>query len=187
MTFQAFPSVSGSRHLEKVFTGVTLTLALHLVTPGMPGSVANSAEVPENPVTPNAPYRSNPHSSPKQAHSLKSGTYLYGQSSSAEQLGSAYLVFEVKENKVVGAFYMPRSSFDCFHGTLQADRLALTVVDSYEKVSYPYSVALRKESVSASAGKPVATAVELSGFRHIKRLSSGDQKILSTCKANYRL
>ncbi len=187
MTFQAFPSASGFRHFEKVFTGVTLTIALNLVTPGIPGNVANSAEVPENPVTTNAIYRSNPPSSPQQAQSLASGTYLYGQSSSPEQLGSTYLVFEVKENKVVGAFYMPHSSFDCFYGTLRANQLALTVVDSYEKVSYPYSVALGKESVSASAGKPSTSAVGLSGFRYIRRLSSGDQKILSTCKANYRL
>jgi ABC-type molybdate transport system substrate-binding protein len=78
---------------------------------------------------------------------------------------------------------MPRSSFDCFHGTLQTDRLALKVRNSYEKVDYPYSVALQAQTVSASAANPAAAPIGLEGYSQIKQLSSGDKQILSTCKA----
>ena len=43
------------------------------------------------------------------------GVYLYGQSPEPEQVGSAYAVMEIVENRAVGAFYMPQSSFDCFY------------------------------------------------------------------------
>jgi hypothetical protein len=116
---------------------------------------------------------------------LDNGTYLYGQSAAAEQIGSAYMVFEVNQGKVIGAFYMPRSSFDCFYGNLEADHVALTIVDSYEQNLRPYSVALETAAPVAMAGNETIVPVGLQGFHRINALSNNDQRILSTCKANY--
>ncbi len=118
---------------------------------------------------------------------LADGTYLYGQAETAEQLGSAYMVFEVKQGKLLGAFYMPRSSFDCFYGSVEADRMALTVVDSYAQSPHPYAVALKSDEPIAMAGsEAIVPPVTLEGFHQLENLSSNDQRILSTCKANYQ-
>jgi hypothetical protein len=120
------------------------------------------------------------------SHALADGTYLYGQAQATEQLGSAYMVFEVNQGKLLGAFYMPRSSFDCFYGNLEADRMALTVVDSYAQSPHPYAVALESGEPIAMAGGEIASPVTLEGFHRLENLSSNDQRILSTCKANYQ-
>jgi hypothetical protein len=122
---------------------------------------------------------------PAQPTQMADGVYLYGQSAQPQTVGSEYLVFEVTQGAVVGGFYMPSSSFDCFHGNLQADKLALTVVDSYERTPHPYSVAL-------AAGEPVATIggsatpLGLEGYHQISHLSEIDHQILTTCKADQR-
>lgn len=117
--------------------------------------------------------------------SLADGVYLYGQAPEPEQLGAAYMVFEVNQGDVVGAFYMPRSSFDCFSGRFEADRLALTIVDSYEQTRYPYAIALDSTSSVAMAGGETIAPVGLEGFQRIAQLSANDQRILSTCKADH--
>lgn len=151
------------------------TLAVGLAVSGLCGAGVYSAEAPSD--------LSPIHS--QQAQPLEDGVYLYGQSSVANQIGTTYLVFEVKGNTVVGALYMPHSSFDCFNGTLQASQMALNVTNSYEKANYPYSVALQTEAISASAVNPAVSPVGLAGYRQIKRVDSSDRQILSTCKASY--
>ncbi|RMF68460.1 MAG: hypothetical protein D6742_05070 [Cyanobacteria bacterium J069] len=116
---------------------------------------------------------------------LPDGTYLYGQSQQAEQIGSAYMVFEVDSNRVVGAFYMPNSSFDCFFGEVQAQELALSVIDSYEQTVHPYSVALRTDAAVAANGGEAIAPLSLEGFHPIAALSENDQRMLSTCKVDY--
>lgn len=117
------------------------------------------------------------------SQSLPDGVYLYGQSSEPEQIGSAYMVFEVNQNQVVGAFYMPHSSFDCFRGQFQGDRLALNVVDSYEQSVHPYSVAVETNGSVASTGEAIAP-VGLEGFNRLESLSNNDRRILATCQAD---
>lgn len=117
------------------------------------------------------------------SQNLPNGTYLYGQSAEAEQLGAAYMVFEVNQNQVVGAFYMPQSSFDCFYGSLEPQRMALNVIDSYERTVHPYAIAMESEaSVASTTGE--AAPVTLEGFHHIPSISANDQRILNTCKAD---
>jgi len=125
-----------------------------------------------------------PHASKSApATQMADGIYLYGQSAQPQTVGSEYLVFEVTKGAVVGGFYMPSSSLDCFHGNLQADKLALTVIDSYERTTHPYAVAL-------AAGEPVATTggnvapLGLEGYHRIASLSDIDHQILTTCKAD---
>ena len=100
---------------------------------------------------------------------LADGVYLYGQQPVAAQLGSVYMVFEVIGRRTVGAFYMPSSSFDCFHGNISSTRLDLTVIDSYEQTSHPYSLAVQSQPILA-AGKAGAD-VSISGFTPIESLS----------------
>ncbi|MGJ3252643.1 MAG: hypothetical protein ACFE0J_16165 [Elainellaceae cyanobacterium] len=119
------------------------------------------------------------------AISMPNGVYLYGQSAQPDEIGAAYMVFEVNGDRIVGAFYMPYSSFDCFHGELQANQLALNITDSYERDTYPYSVALTTPSAVA-ADNPAIAPVELEGYHQIDAVSDNDHRILDTCRANYQ-
>lgn len=115
---------------------------------------------------------------------LADGVYLYGQSPEAEQLGSAYMVFEVSDRQVTGAFYMPYSSFDCFNGAIESNRLALNVIDSYEQASYPYEIGLERSSSVATVGNVTVTPVQIEGFHRIDTVSDNDRRILTSCQTN---
>ncbi len=115
---------------------------------------------------------------------LQDGVYLYGQSAQANQLGSTYTVFEVNRGRVVGAFYMPASSFDCYKGKLQPDQMALTVVNSEDRQAYPYAVALQRNGDTTAAGNAALNPVTLAGFHPLANLSANDRRILSVCKAD---
>jgi hypothetical protein len=111
------------------------------------------------------------------------GIYLYGQSPEAEQIGQAYMVFEVQDQQVMGAFYMPFSSFDCFSGVIEADRFALNIVNSYTDEAYDYTVAVVGSDPIASANG-AAESFSLEGFSRIATVSDNDRRILNTCKAD---
>lgn len=118
---------------------------------------------------------------------LAEGHYLYGESSTPETLGASYMVFQVSQQQVVGAFYQPFSSFDCFHGSVSANRMALTVIDSYDQTAHPYSLAMVPGAAIASAGNVAPNnAIRPSGFYAIPDLSENDQAMLNTCLTNYR-
>ncbi|MEM6255979.1 MAG: hypothetical protein AAF821_23960 [Cyanobacteria bacterium P01_D01_bin.156] len=108
---------------------------------------------------------------------LADGIYLYGQQPTPNQLGSVYMVFEVTGGHAVGAFYMPSSSFDCFAGDVLANRMDLTVIDSYEQTSHPYSLEAQPTVV---AGQGADYAIE--GFTELSNLSDLDQRLLATCQ-----
>jgi hypothetical protein len=96
--------------------------------------------------------------------SLVPGTYIYGEVAQPAQTGRMYLVFEVSPTQeVVGAFYAPLSSFDCFHGRAEAHQLNLMVTNSYSQETYPYQLNLQKLHALA---EPTAN----------------DQRLLSACK-----
>jgi hypothetical protein len=114
---------------------------------------------------------------------LPDGIYLYGQSPEPEEIGSAYLVFEVTGNQVVGAFYMPHSSFDCFEGGFQNNQLALTVIDSYEQTRYPYALALDTSApIASEAGASGLPGLE--GYHRIDTVSENDLRILGVCQSD---
>lgn len=122
--------------------------------------------------------------SPSTSPSLADGVYLYGESPDPDQLGRSYLVFEVTQGNVIGAFYMPSSEFDCTYGRFQADQLALTVIDSYEQGRHPYAIALEAASPIA-AQNATATGLNLAGYYPIATVSENDQRILDACKSSY--
>lgn len=196
--------------LEKPLTGLFVTLGL--VVAGSPNGLAQGSELTaaqlttssqaaassiaqaeQSPASPNRESAQplngqSPRPTTRNAatnRSLADGVYLYGQSPQPEQLGAAYMVFEVTQGDVVGAFYMPRSSFDCFSGQFEANRLALSIVDSYEQTAYPFAIALDSNSPVAMAGGEAIAPVGLEGFQRIDQLSTNDQRILTTCKADH--
>ncbi|MEO1401467.1 MAG: hypothetical protein AAFV72_09520 [Cyanobacteria bacterium J06635_1] len=120
---------------------------------------------------------------PQPLAALADGIYLYGQAPHRNELGSAYLVFEVNAEQAVGAFYMPASSFDCFYGNVTPDALDLTVVDSYEQTHHPYSIAM--EVTQPLVAGVAADSLGLQGFHAIAEVTAQEQQILETCKADY--
>jgi len=116
---------------------------------------------------------------------LPNGVYLYGQSPEAMQLGSEYMVFEVNQDQVVGAFYMPQSSFDCFVGEIGSRRLSLNIFDSYDQSVHPYAIALDVNSSVATNGSGSGAEMGLEGFHRISDVSELDQSLLNTCRADH--
>lgn len=112
------------------------------------------------------------------------GAYLYGQADAANELGSAYLVFETRGDQFIGAFYMPHSSFDCVYGEIAANRLDMTIVNSYGEGTYAYAVNLVDQSDVAGA-ESVSTDIGLEGFNQIEELTETDQSVLAVCLDNY--
>ncbi len=114
--------------------------------------------------------------------SLPDGTYLYGESEKPNQPGRTYFVFEVSKGEVNGALYSPNSSFDCTSGRFEPQQIALSVVDTYDKTSYPIEIGTLNGGIVASAD-PVAE-LGLDGMtRVVGEISPRDREILSTCKA----
>lgn len=111
------------------------------------------------------------------------GVYLYGQVPEPDQIGMGYMVFESVDEQIVGALYMPNSSFDCFEGRVEGSELAMTVTNSYDQESYPYAVALETSDAIASASSAPAP-LSLDGFHQLSGPSENDLRILATCKAN---
>jgi hypothetical protein len=116
---------------------------------------------------------------------LADGTYLYGQSPQRDQAGQAYFVFEVTQGKVVGALYMPNSSFDCASGGFNAQELSLTVVNSYDRTTNPFAIALDTTSTVASTTNPSLKQIGLDGF-HLLAVADSDRRILNVCKADFQ-
>ncbi len=98
---------------------------------------------------------------------LSEGIYLYGQSSQPDEIKQEYFVFEMRQSKVVGAFYLPRSAFYCFYGTADRNQLNLTVVDTYDGSRSPYSVNLQQ-------------------YYPLSAVSDNDRRILSICKEAHK-
>lgn len=117
---------------------------------------------------------------------LPDGIYLYGQSAQPDQVGQGYFVFEAKQGNIVGALYMPRSSFDCTAGKFQGEQLALTVVNSYDRTTNPFEIALERTSNVASEGNPAFQNVGLQGFQRLSKVSENDHRILNVCKADFQ-
>jgi len=173
--FQSFKPLLN--HLERPITALALTLGLAAAAL----SPAQGTEAPQ--VSSTQVARAN-MGMQVVSQRLPNGVYLYGQSPEAEQIGSAYMVFEVNDQQVMGAFYMPSSSFDCFYGEVQAQQLALNVVDAYEQTVHPYAVALETTGSVATNGNEAIAPLSLEGFHPISSVSDNDQRILSVCKVN---
>jgi hypothetical protein len=118
---------------------------------------------------------------------LADGIYLYGESPESDQIGQAYMVFESRADKMIGAFYMPHSEFDCFYGTRQGNELALTVVNSYDLNTHTFAVGIvHQYPVASTSDHPTDGEFALEGLHPIAEVSELDQQLLATCKQNYQ-
>jgi len=132
---------------------------------------------------------------PTPAPLLPDGTYLYGQSAEPQQIGKEYLVFEVRQGKVIGAMYVPHSEYSCFHGTLDFKQMNLTVVNPYNQTAFSHAIARAKPTQMATAGGQINLedtydsltyphTVQLEGYQPISQISDNDKQLLSTCSVD---
>lgn len=182
---KSIAATQSSTPVERIVTGLLLTLALIITAVTFPQARADGAGVPQkiksqanqaDLIASDSSTRSSTVESPNQ-------TYLFGQSAEAAQVGATYMVFTMQGQEVVGAFYMPQSSFDCFRGEVVGEQLALNITNSYDQTTYAYEVALASNAVVA--GTDAAAPFGLEGFHAIETLSETDQQVLSTCQAIY--
>lgn len=94
---------------------------------------------------------------------LADGTYLYGDTDQANQIGQGYVVFKKQGQKVTGAFFYPQSEFSCFTGTAKNQRLEVL------SLGLPHENALEVE-------------VPLTQMHHIKSVGNTEQNSLSMCQ-----
>ncbi|MGQ4648209.1 hypothetical protein [Lyngbya aestuarii] len=130
-------------------------------------------------------------------NTIPDGTYLYGESSQANVLGNEYMVFESRQGKVIGALYLPQSEYSCFYGTLDADKMSLTVVNPYDQTALAHVIERQQRSPIAAASSQLTLddrysslnyphAVGLEGYQPIGELSEQDQQMLKECQGNYQ-
>jgi hypothetical protein len=125
-----------------------------------------------------------PQSVQAAAQTLPDGVYVYGQSPQPNQIGKGYFVFETKQGKVMGALYMPSSSFDCAAGSFQADKLALQVIDSYDRSTNSFDIALERTATVAASTNPPLRELGLEGFYKLDSVSESDRRMLNICKTD---
>lgn len=113
---------------------------------------------------------------------LNNGIHFYGKSTNRDQLGSEYLIFEVKNNQLIGLFYMPSSEFNCFYGKVNQDNISLSILDPYDNNIYPYSIALENSSPLASEGENLVKNLGLSGYHRIENYNESDLQMLNICQ-----
>lgn len=128
--------------------------------------------------------------------SLPNGTYLYGQAPLGGQMGQEYVVFEVRQGQVIGAFYMPHSEFSCFQGVLENNQMNVTVASTYDNTSLAYQLSQEQERNLAAVGDGALIEglnsltyphrVGLENFHQIPSITANDQQLLATCQAKYQ-
>jgi hypothetical protein len=111
------------------------------------------------------------------------GIYLYGQSSTPNQLGQGYIVFQKQQGKVTGALYMPSSEFSCFQGTLaRSGELAMTVTSSPgEAGATEVSTSSRIPKLTDEDAITYAYSVTLKDYHQLESVSDNDRQILQGC------
>ena len=128
----------------------------------------------------------------------KNGIYLYGQSQQPNQIGQEYMVFEVRQGKVTGAFYLPQSEFNCFQGSLAAGKLDLTIAGDAGSTPYSDSIADAQNApqvATASDSSQIGAqyeqvssqySVALQNYYQLSNVNENDKQILAACKSNYQ-
>ena len=108
--------------------------------------------------------------------------YLYGESDRPDVVGKEYIIFETIGTKTVGAFYLPRSEFSCFHGRFSGSKLNITLFDTYDQQKYKFSLALNPNGLTASKQPMMGTPT----YQPLGKITNNDRQILDTCKVQLR-
>jgi hypothetical protein len=109
---------------------------------------------------------------------ISGGVYLYGEVNQPEVIGKEYIILEIAKNKAIGAFYLPRSEFNCFYGRLTGSRLNLTLIDALDRQKYKYSFTLNSAGLSASKQPMMGTP----NYQPLSKIGDLDRQILAACK-----
>ncbi|MEM6835885.1 MAG: hypothetical protein AAF609_03435 [Cyanobacteria bacterium P01_C01_bin.120] len=117
--------------------------------------------------------------------SIEDGLYFYGAVAEPDVPGAAYLVFQAQDTKLIGALFMPQSSFDCFQGQLTDRELALQITNSYTQEVYGYEIALIADDDPIATANYSAVNLQLDGFHNLGALRETEMAILSTCQADF--
>jgi hypothetical protein len=165
-----------TRFVTAAAWGIAVSMGLMGATQAR--SEAPGASTPDNPVTETAvaiAQATFPSHGP--------GQYLYGQAPEPEQVGYGYVVLDSSADGIYGALYFPSSSFDCFHGQVQGNELAMTVIDSYSQESYAYSMALASDTaVASSSSNDSLEPLSLKDFYQLDGPSENDLRMLAICR-----
>ncbi len=118
-----------------------------------------------------------------------SNTYLYGQQPIPDQPGTVYFVFESQGTAIVGALYMPSSSFDCVEGRITQQQIALRGTDSYSQERFSHAIPLSDSNlveVASQSGiaiaSPESAPLDIEGF-HSLTVRDSDRALLAICQA----
>jgi hypothetical protein len=112
------------------------------------------------------------------------GTYLYGQSSTPNELGQGYSLFQKQQSKIIGALYVPHSEFSCFQGTLaKSGELAMTVRSSPGEVgAMDVATSSTIPKVNENEFTTYPYSVTLQDYHQLSSVSSNDREILQICQ-----
>lgn len=114
-------------------------------------------------------------------------THLYGQSAADNTASATYMIFQVHQQRISGAFYQRSSSFDCFYGEITSDQMHLTVIDSLAQTAHPYALAVRPIDTEVAQTVSTALPVQPQGFYSVGEIQAVDRQVLNTCLNNYPL
>ena len=117
---------------------------------------------------------------------LEEGIHFFGEADAPNQLGSTYIVFEVKDAEVLGAVYAPNSAYSCFEGRFSGNQLALRIDDPYGDEVYLHEIALEQQATAIAAGEELASVqmeMGLAGMTALGEIRAEEQSLLASCKA----
>jgi hypothetical protein len=113
---------------------------------------------------------------------IPNGVYLFGEADRSNVVGKEYIIIEIIGNKAIGAFYMPRSEFNCFYGQLKGSRLNLTLIDTFEHQKYNYTLTLNSHGLTAGQ----QPTIEQPTYRPLSKIGAIDRQILTACKVQLK-
>lgn len=152
---------------------------------GVVGSLLMCSAVSASPLPAHALVADVPASTLEAASVVENGVYLYGSAPEADVLGATYMVFSVQDAYLVGAFFMPQSSFDCFQGQHVGNELALQITNSYTQEVYGYEVALVTDDAQVASTATGDFVMQLDGLHHLGAPGEAEMAVLATCQNNF--
>jgi hypothetical protein len=106
------------------------------------------------------------------------GIYLYGKSE------EGYIVFQKRQNQIIGALYFPQSEFTCFQGSLaKSGKLAMTVRTSPGEVgTIEVATTSTIPKINENEFTTYPYSVTLEDYHRLSSVSSNDREILQICQ-----
>ena len=152
---------------------------------GLFGSLLLCAAVQASPLPIAEMASDQPVSSHPTSASITDGVYFYGAVPEPDALGAAYMVFAAHNTRLVGAMFMPQSSFDCFQGQIEGQQLALQITNSYTQEVHGYAIALAASDAPIATVDQAAVPLALDGFHNLGAPRDSEMRLLATCRANF--